>query len=259
MQHTHSGVCGDGTQRFGCDGTLLRNFNMILNLVDATTDVWSWGPSYKHPVIEICYYPSPWFPRHLHWPFESHRHQWKTNKVKVSLVNSHWNFVQRHLTSDVPMDFAKQHGAPPVPASNISPHLSGEARRSRQDSGVHICLKGRGLTFVVSALVREQRAVERTEHTDVDLLQRASERKGFTVPLQLKAHLAYHRRILLHLNWEIDGSLDMEPLSSTDSCVDVKAVGVDAASEAESHCSCADFLFQEDCRRKRSTQSSQGS
>lgn len=40
------------------------------------------------------------------------------------------------------------------------------------------------------------------------------ERKAFTVPLQLKAHLMYRRRSLVHFNWQIDGSLDMETRSS---------------------------------------------
>lgn len=38
----------------------------------------------------------------------------------------------------------------------------------------------------------------------------------------------------------------MEPQSSKDGSVDVKAVGVAAASEAESHCSCAGFIVSED-------------
>lgn len=63
--------------------------------------------------------------------------------------------------------------------------------------------------------------------------ERAREKRLYCSTPAQSASCVPQRRTLLRLSWEIDGSLDMETPSSADGCVDVKAVGVDGAPEAE--------------------------
>lgn len=132
-------------------------------------------------------------------------------------ISNEGSFPPTYPTISYAMDFPKQH-RPFLLASNISPHLyrtlfekQREVHRSWQDSVARISLRLRDWPRRSHPLLENKGQL--SELGTLTWIF-SWERKGFTVPLQLKAHLMYRRRSLLHLNWQIDGSIDMETRGS---------------------------------------------